>query len=38
MHKTLKGSEMKVIEKAGHSPHEEHPEEAARLMMEFLLK
>jgi len=36
MHKILKGSEMKIIEKAGHTPHEEHPEEAARLMMEFL--
>jgi len=38
MHKILKGSEMKIIEKAGHIPHEEHPEEAARLMIDFLSK
>lgn len=38
MHKIFTGSELKIIEKAGHTPHEEHPEEAARLMTEFLLK
>ncbi len=38
MHRIIKGSEMAVIDTAGHTPHEEHPEEVARAMAGFLSK
>jgi pimeloyl-ACP methyl ester carboxylesterase len=36
LNRLWKGSKLAVFEKAGHSPHEEHPEEFNRIAIDFL--
>jgi pimeloyl-ACP methyl ester carboxylesterase len=36
LHRLWQGSKLVVFEKAGHSPHEEHPEEFNRIAIDFL--
>jgi len=38
MHRTLKGSELKILENSGHEPHDEEPEIFNQVVLDFLTK